>query len=166
MIEETEVPQRESQKRQRVPEDPAGSKKAQIQALYTSGVTEVTELAQLTATRPSYVASVLQNSGLISGYFDLYTHTGQPMNVYSRFFQGKLGFKDEMTARKSIELIDTHYSRFRIAKDRAGQHHALMVALTMFDRARWSGKAKEAEIFRDWLLAKLQEDQPPRVQHS
>src|SRR5687767_3716316 len=84
---------------ERPPEESRESKKSQILALYTSGVTEISELAQLTASRPSYVASVLQESGLISGYFDLYTHTGHPMNVYSKFFQGKLGFRDEVAAR-------------------------------------------------------------------
>jgi hypothetical protein len=37
--------------------------------------------------RPSYVASVLQKSGLMSGYFDLYTTTAHPMNIYSKFFE-------------------------------------------------------------------------------
>ena len=31
------------------------------------------------------------------------------------------------------------------------------MALTMFDRARWTGKGREAEIFRQWLLARLNE---------
>ena len=29
------------------------------------------------------------------------------------------------------------------------------MALTMFDRARWTGKGREAEIFRHWLMARL-----------
>jgi hypothetical protein len=29
------------------------------------------------------------------------------------------------------------------------------MALTMFDRARFTGKGREAEIFRDWLAARL-----------
>jgi hypothetical protein len=87
------------------------------------------------------------------------------MNVYSKFFAGKLGFKDEEAARGSIELIDRLYNQFGLARDRAGQHHALMMALTMFDRARWTGKASEADIFRHWLMARLNDaelfDQQP-----
>ena len=77
------------------------------------------------------------------------------MNVYSKFFAGKLGFKDEETARQSIELIDRLHRQFELAGDRAGQHHALVMALTMFDRARWTGKGIEAEIFREWLTGRL-----------
>ena len=38
-----------------------------------------------------------------------------------------------------------------------GRHHALLMALTMFDRARWTGKEREADIFREWLIERLQE---------
>jgi excinuclease ABC subunit A len=31
------------------------------------------------------------------------------------------------------------------------------MALTMFDRARWTGKAREAEIFKEWLMHRLNE---------
>ncbi|MBA3633798.1 MAG: hypothetical protein H0W58_13475, partial [Acidobacteria bacterium] len=37
----------------------------------------------------------------------------------------------------------------------AGQHHTLEMALTMLDRARWTGKLEEAEIYRRWLVGKL-----------
>jgi hypothetical protein len=133
------------------------SKKDQIIALYLSGMNEVEDLAIITGSRPSYVGSVLQESGLISSYFDLYTSTAHPMNVYSKFFANKLGFKDEETARSSVELINRLYEQFELAGDRAGQHHALAMALTMFDRARWTGKGTEADIFRHWLLARLNE---------
>lgn len=133
------------------------SKKDQIISLYTSGIGEVEDLAMITGARPSYVASVLQESGLMTGYFDLYTTSAHPMNVYSKFFARRLGFKDEETARASIELIDRLYRQFELARDRAGQHHALSMALTMFDRARWTNKPVEADIFRHWLLARLNE---------
>jgi len=133
------------------------SKKDQILALYLSGMNEVEDLSIITGSRPSYVGSVLQESGLISGYFDLYTSTAHPMNVYSKFFAGKLGFKDEETARTSVELINRLYEQFALAQDRAGQHHALAMALVMFDRARWTGKGREAQIFRTWLLGRLNE---------
>jgi hypothetical protein len=133
------------------------SKKDQIISLYTSGIGEVEDLAMITGARPSYVASVLQESGLMTGYFDLYTTSTHPMNVYSKFFAGRLGFKDEETARASIEVIDRLYRQFGLARDRAGQHHALLMALTMFDRARWTNKTGEADVFRHWLLARLNE---------
>lgn len=133
------------------------SKKDQILALFMSGINEVEDLAMITGSRPSYVGSILQESGLMKGYFDLYTSTAHPMNVYSKFFANKLGFKDMDAARESIEVIDRLYRQFEFAKDRAGQHHALSMALTMFDRARWTGKGEEADIFRHWLMARLNE---------
>ncbi|HET8678404.1 MAG TPA: hypothetical protein VFO63_21565 [Blastocatellia bacterium] len=142
------------------------SKKDQIIALYTSGISDVEDLAMITGARPSYVANVLQESNLMTGYFDLYTTSSNPMNVYSKFFARKLGFKDEETARSSIDLIDRLYSQFEFAGDRAGQHHALVMALTMFDRARWTGKGEEADLFRQWLLARLTESAMARDEEA
>jgi hypothetical protein len=139
---------------------PSLSKKDQIQALFTGGITDVNDLAVITHSRPSYVAGVLQDNKLMSGYFDLYTSSSNPMNIYSKFFAGKLGFKDEDTARESVDWIDHMYHQFETAEDRAGQHHCLLMALTMFDRARWTGKGPEADIFRRWLMAKLGEFSP------
>lgn len=136
---------------------PKVSKKEQIIALFTSGIGEVEDLALITGSRPSYVGSVLQEAGLVSGYFDLYTSSAHPMNVYSKFFANQLGFKDEEVARNSVEIIDRLYRQFEFAGDRAGQHHALSMALIMFDRARWTGKGREANIFREWLLNRLAE---------
>jgi hypothetical protein len=133
------------------------SKKDQILSLFVSGITEVEDLAMITGSRPSYVASTLQEAGLKTDYFDLYTSSAHPMNVYSKFFARQLGFKDEETARASVELIDRLYRQFELAGDRAGQHHALTMALTMYDRARWTGKAAEANIFRAWLIENLRE---------
>ncbi|HYE14131.1 MAG TPA: hypothetical protein VD968_06800 [Pyrinomonadaceae bacterium] len=145
------------------------SKKDQIIALFLSGMGEVEDIAVITGSRASYVGSVLQEAGLVSGYFDLYTSTSHPQNIYSKFFAGKLGFRDEEAARQSVELIDRLYRQFEFAADRAGQHHALSMALTMFDRARWTGKGREAEVFREWLTARLQEavlspDDPSQVE--
>lgn len=137
------------------------NKKDQILSLYLSGMTEIEDLALITSTRPSYVGSVLQAAGTKPGYFDLYTSTAHPMNVYSKFFANKLSFKNEETARRSVELIDHLYRQFEIGKDRAGQHHALVMALTMFDRARWTGKATEADIFRRWLIERVGEAETP-----
>jgi hypothetical protein len=133
------------------------SKKDQIVSLFLSGMGEVEDIAVITGSRPSYVASVLQEAGLHSGYFDLYTSTSQPQNIYSKFFAGKLGFKDVETAAESVALIDRLYRQFEFAGDRAGQHHALAMALTMFDRARWTSKGREAGVFLNWLTARLGE---------
>ena len=133
------------------------SRKDQIISLYLSGISEVEDIAVITGARPSYVGSVLQETGLISHYFDLYTSSAHPMNVYSKFFANKLGFKDEETARQSVEYIEHLYRQFEFAQDRAGQHHALLMALVMFDRARWTGKGREADIFRRWLVERLEE---------
>jgi hypothetical protein len=143
---------------------PALSKKDQILALFTGGITDVNDLAVITHSRPSYVAGVLQENQLMTGYFDLYTSSKNPMNIYSKFFTGKLGFKDEETARESVDWIDHMYRQFETAEDRAGQHHCLVMALTMFDRARWTGKGPEAEVFRRWLLARLGEFAPGSVE--
>jgi hypothetical protein len=123
------------------------TKKDQIISLFTNGVDNVEDISLMTNARPSYVASVLQSAGLMKGYFDLYTATSHPMNVYSRFFADKLGYKNEEAARQSVALIDRFYRQFELAGDRAGQHHALLMALTMFNRARWTRKEREAEVF-------------------
>jgi hypothetical protein len=131
-------------------------KKEQIIRLHNAGIEELIDIASMVRSRPGYVASVLQEAGLLpTGYYDLYTSTRRPINIYSKFFTGKLGFKDEETARKSVAHIDQLYRQFAFAQDRAGQHHALAMALTMFDRARWTGKAREAEVFRKWLMDQL-----------
>jgi hypothetical protein len=132
------------------------TKKDQITSLFLSGMTNLEELAKITGSSMSYIGSVLQQAGLMTGYFDLYTTTANPMNVYSKFFVNKLGFRNEETARRSVENIDSLYRQFEQQGDRAGQHHALSMALIMFDRARFTGKAREAEIFREWLIAHLQ----------
>jgi hypothetical protein len=140
------------------------SRKDQILSLYMSGIREVEDLAMITGARPSYVGSVLQESGQKTGYFDLYTSTSHPMNVYSKFFANRLGFKDEAAARESVETIDLLHRQFELAGDRAGQHHALLMGLTMYDRARWTGKAAEANVFREWLLANIREAVPPETE--
>jgi hypothetical protein len=131
------------------------SKKEQILTLYRAGITEVTDLAALTQTRPSYVASVLHGAEQLPSYFDLYTSTRQPMNAYSKYFAGKLSYRDEKAAQESVALLDHLHRQFELAGDRAGQHHALLLALTMFDRARWTGKMAEADVFRRWLKKRL-----------
>src|SRR3954470_16277362 len=97
------------------------SRKEQIISLALSGMGAVEDIAVITGARPSYVASVLQDAGLQTGYFDLYTSTSQPPNIYSKFFAGKLGFKDVETAAESVAIIDRLYRQFEFAGDRAGK---------------------------------------------
>ena len=129
------------------------SKKEQIIALYESGVTDVAQIVRKVAARPSYVAQVLQNAGLITGYFDLYTTTAREQNIYSRFFRNVLSFKTVEAARESVQKIDRLYNYFERLGDRAGQHQAMVLALTGKNRARWSGKAEESQVFSEWLAA-------------
>lgn len=141
-------------------QDQPPTKKEQILSLYFSGMRDVQDLAMLTRASTSYVGSVLRDAGLKTEYFDLYTSTSHPMNVYSKFFAGELGFKDVETSRESVALIDDLYDQFETARDRAGQHHALLMALTMFNRARWTDKREEAEVYRQWLLERLNRATP------
>lgn len=131
------------------------SKKETILSLYRSGIKEIELISAISSARPSYVGSVLQREGLIDNYFDLYTSTAQQMNIYSKHFAGKLGFKNVETARRGVVVLESAYGYFDGHQDRAGQHHALDRALTMLDRARWTGKLAEAEVYRQWLVGKL-----------
>lgn len=134
---------------------PRVTKKNQIVELFMSGMTNVSQIAKVTEASLSYVGTVLQNAGLMTGYFDLYTTTANPMNVYSKRFVNKLGFRNVETARRSVGELDRAYQQYDLERDRAGQHHALEMALVMFDRARWTGKPREAEVFRIWLVKHL-----------
>ncbi len=131
------------------------SKKDMILSLYNSGTTEIESIAAISGAKPSYVGSVLQREGLIDNYFDLYTSTVHPMNIYSKHFLGKLGFRDVLTAHRSVRNLEESYRYFAGNQDRAGQHHSLEMALIMLDRARWTGKLEEAEVYRRWLVGKL-----------
>jgi hypothetical protein len=127
------------------------SKKERIIALYESGTTDIAAIVRQVKARPSYVAQVLQRAGFLTGYFDLYTTTAREQNVYSRFFRNVLSFKTVEAARESVEKIDRLFNYFERLGDRAGQHHACVLALTGKNRARWSGKLEEAQIFNEWL---------------
>jgi hypothetical protein len=128
------------------------SKKSRILELHRTGTTEISEIARQVDTRPSYVASVLQSAGMIQGYFDLYTTTGRDQNTYSRFFRNALSFKTVEAAKESVARIAQLYNYFDRIGDRAGQHHAEVLALTGRNRARWSGKKEESRIFEEWLF--------------
>ena len=131
------------------------SKKEMILSLFDNGTTEIETIAAISGAKPSYVGSVLHQAGLIDNYFDLYTSTNYPMNIYSKHFRGKLGFKDVETARRSVRNLEESYRYFDKLQDRAGQHHTLEMGLTMLDRARWTNKLAEAEVYRLWIVNKL-----------
>ncbi len=131
--------------------DEAATKKEQILSIFRDGTSDIIQIAYLTSARPSYVAQVLQSEGLISGYFDLYTSTNRDSNAYASFFHGILSFRSPEAARESVRRIDKLYRYFDKLGDRAGQHQAMVVALTGKNRARWSGKEQESKIFHDWL---------------
>ena len=131
------------------------SKKETILQLFKEGTKEIETIAVLANAKPSYVGSVLQKEGLIDNYFDLYTSTGYEMNVYTKYFRGKLGFKDVETAKRSVNTLEQAYRYFSNSQDRAGQHHTLEMSMLMMNRARWTGKPEEAEVYRKWLVGKL-----------
>ena len=129
------------------------TKKEQIVSLYASGTKDIAEIVRRVKARPSYVAQVLQQAGHLDGYFDLYTTTGREQNVYTRYFRNVLHFRNVEAARESVARIDRLYNYFERLGDRAGQHQAMILALTGKNRARWSGKTEESQIFSDWLAA-------------
>jgi hypothetical protein len=129
------------------------TKKEQILSLYESGTRDIAEIVRKIKARPSYVAQVLQQAGHLEGYFDLYTTTGREQNVYSRFFRNALAFRNVEAARESVARIDRLYNYFERLGDRAGQHQAMVLALTGKNRARWSGKLEESQVFSEWLAA-------------
>lgn len=131
--------------------DAEGSIKDRILHLYTTGTTDIAEIVRRVRARPSYVAQVLQSAGFLQDYFDLYTTTGTDRNVYSRFFRNVLSFRSVEDARESVLKLSRLYDYFERLGDRAGQHEATLIALLGKNRARWSGKMEESEIFSEWL---------------
>ncbi|MDT7808570.1 MAG: hypothetical protein QOJ70_2383, partial [Acidobacteriota bacterium] len=129
------------------------TKKEQIVSLFESGTRDIAEIVRRVKARPSYVAQVLQHAGHLDGYFDLYTTTGREQNVYTRYFRNVLHFRNTDAARESVARIDRLYNYFERLGDRAGQHQAMILALTGKNRARWSGKLEESRIFSEWLGA-------------
>ena len=147
-----QIEERERAAEKKVEKKNKPRKKQLILDLYHAGVTEIDRIAAEIHTTPSYVAAVLQSAGLLKGYYDLFTTTSADQNIYSKFFRNVLSFKNPEAARESVQRLDSLYRYFERIGDRAGQHHAQVVALTGRNRARWSGKQEEAQIFTDWLL--------------
>jgi hypothetical protein len=150
-----EVDAREAAQTETVEVEPAEqrTKKEQIVSLFESGTRDIAEIVRKVKARPSYVAQVLQQAGHLDGYFDLYTTTGREQNVYTRYFRNVLHFRNTEAARESVARIDRLYNYFERLGDRAGQHQAMILALTGKNRARWSGKLEESQVFSEWLAA-------------
>lgn len=135
---------------------PKVTKKEQIITLFQKGNREIESIAKSIEASPSYVADVLHRAGLLREYNDLYTSTKFSINVYAELFANRMRFKTIALAKGSITYLDSCYKRFEKAGDKAGQHHTLTVALTMFHRASGIGKLQEAELFRKWLIQRLE----------
>jgi hypothetical protein len=127
------------------------SKKEQILSLYESGVRDIADIVRQVKARPSYVAQVLQQAGHLENYFDLYTTSPAEFGIYARFFRHVLLLGSEEEAREACKTLTRLYDYFERLGDRAGQHHACVVALTGRNRARWSGKPEVGEVYREWL---------------
>lgn len=128
------------------------TKKARALASWDAGERDLLRIAREVESRPSYVARALTDAGRLAGYYDLYSRTGTPVNVYGERFAGLLAFRDPEAARASVAAIDRLYHDFEAAGDRAGQHHAQVVALAGRNRARWAGKPESAAVFERWLF--------------
>jgi hypothetical protein len=128
------------------------SKRERIIELWVEGQHDLAEIVRRVKARPSYVAQVLQQAGHLTEYFDLYTSTGAERNPYTRYFRNVLLFRNVEVARESVERIDRLYNYFERLGDRAGQHQAMILALTGKNRARWSGKVEESQVFHAWLI--------------
>lgn len=134
-------------------EDLQPTKKEQILSLYESGTKDIAEITRQVKARPSYVAEVLQRAGHLDNFFDLYTTTNSEQNVYTRYFRNVLSFRNVEAAQESCVRLSRLYEYFERLGDRAGQHQACVIALTGKNRARWSGKLEESQVFSEWLAS-------------
>jgi hypothetical protein len=129
------------------------SKREQILSLYEGGTKDIEAIAHQVKARVSHVIDVLHRSGHLGCHWDLYEITDAERNIYARYFRSALDLKDVGAARESVARIDRLYNYFERLNDRMGMHHAQIVALTGKNRARWSGKTEEAEVFAEWLAS-------------
>lgn len=129
------------------------SKKQLAVELFEKGM-NVSSIATLIRTTPSYVANALIERGLIPNYVDLYTSTG-PQNEHAALLKGVLRFKNLEAARSSVSRIEETFSRFKKDNDRRGMHQCQVLALVGKNRAEGIGKRGEAKLFADWLRAHL-----------
>jgi hypothetical protein len=129
------------------------TKREQILALYEGGTKDVEEIAHQVKARVSHVIEVLHRAGHLGCHWDLYEITDAERAIYARYFRTVLDLKDVEAARESVTRIDRLFNYFERLGDRMGMHHAQIVALTGKNRARWSGKLEESQIFSDWLAS-------------
>jgi hypothetical protein len=129
------------------------SKKDLAADMYKKGL-NVEAIAGLLRADPSYVANALIERGYVPNYVDLYTSTG-PQNRYAAMLAGVLQFKDVEVARASVGRIGELYERFAEERDRRGLHQCEVLALIGKNRAEGLGKWREAQVFADWLAARL-----------
>lgn len=129
------------------------SKKELAADMYRKGL-NVEAIAGLLRADPSYVANALIERGFVPNYVDLYTSTG-PQNRYARMLEGVLQFRDLGSARASIQRIGELHGRFVEERDRRGVHQCEVLALIGKNRAEGIGKWAEAQVFADWLAARL-----------
>ena len=129
------------------------TKKQLSVSMYDRGM-NVVAIARLLRCEPSYVANALIEQGRIPAYVDLYTSTG-PQNEDAKEREGVLKFTDADSARASVARIDQLWQRFSSERNRRGMHQCEVVVLIGRNRAIGIGKQTEAQIFADWLVARL-----------
>lgn len=135
------------------------TKKERIIELYDEGF-DVESIADALATNPSYVANTLIAEGRPVEYEDLYTTTsGRLYSKEARRLAGVLRFKDIEAARESVRQLDEAYRQFGQEKNKRGQYRAQLLALIGKHRAEGIGKHREADLFREWLVKTLSEEQ-------
>ncbi len=117
----------------------------QIRALYRSGMTSEEDLAFITDSNRSAVEEALRdvrNDPAASDFF-------------AEFDLTSLGLRGVGSAKAAVGALDERYRTAREESNRAGQHTAMMMALTLFNQARWTGRNEEASLFRIWLMDRL-----------
>lgn len=135
------------------------TKKERIIELYDRGF-DVESIADALATNPSYVANTLIAAGRPVEYEDLYTTTsGRLYSKEARRLAGVLRFRDIKAARESVRQLEEAYRQFGQEKNKRGQYRAQLLALIGKYRAEGIGKHKEADLFREWLIKTLSEEQ-------
>ena len=130
------------------------TKKKLAAEMYEKGI-NVSTIAELLKTEPSYVANALIEQGYVPNYMDLYTSTG-PQNVHAARRSGVLRFKDLEAARASVSRIEQLFNQFITSQDRRGIHQCQVLALVGKNRAEGVGKVQEAKLFEDWLVKAVQ----------
>lgn len=88
-------------------------------------------------------------------YIDLYP--GITDEAYRRFFKHVADIGSVEGAQKSVERIKQLYTYFETIGDRAGQHNAVVIALSAYHRAYFAGKRNIAIMYSNyitWLLTR------------